>query len=297
MKPTVGFVGLGNMGKGMASNLLKAGFPLVAYDLRPEPVAELVQVGALSAQSLPEIGSRVETAVVMVLNFPQMQEVLLGPEGLTTAMEPGSTVIGCSTISPFQAKSIAAALVERNIRYVDAPVSGGKFRAADGTLTIMAGADPEVYETQLSVLEAMSANLYYCGPVGTGQVAKMCNQLMAGTTLVATAECLALGAAAGIDRKLLYEIITHGTGDCWMFRNRADRMMAHDFETKGRLDIFVKDFGIVLETADQLRLPLLLSSAARHWVMMGVAEGYGAEDDSAVVKVMEKFSGASVKAE
>lgn len=291
MTQTVGFVGLGNMGKGMASNVMKAGFPLVAYDVRQEAVAEMVEQGAKGAKSPGEVGAEAQTVVVMVLNYPQLQEVILGPEGLVTTLKPGSAVIVCSTISPFQAKSLAAALAEKGIHYVDAPVSGGKFRAADGTLTIMAGAEPAVFAAQKPVLEAMSANLYHTGPVGTGQVAKMCNQIMCGTALVATAECMTLAAALGMDRKLLYEIITHGTGDGWMFRNRADRMIAGDFETKGRLDIFVKDLGIVLETADQVHLPLLVSAAARQWVLMGVAAGYAAEDDSAVVKVMEQFAG------
>ncbi len=297
MKQTVGFVGLGNMGKGMASNVLKAGFPLVAYDLRPEPVAEIAALGGHRAESLQDLGSRCDAIVVMVLNFPQMQEVILRPQGVASTMKQGATVIGCSTISPAQAEILGVALSEHHLNYVDAPVSGGKFRAADGTLTIMAGADPEVFAAHQPVLAAMSTNLYHCGPVGTGQVAKMCNQLMAGVGVVATAECMALGAAAGMDVRLLYEIVSHGTGDSWMFRNRADRMMAGDFETKGRLDIFQKDLGIVLETADQHKLPLLLSAAARQWVMMGVAEGYAGEDDSAVVKVMEKFSGVKVKGE
>lgn len=297
MKQTVGFIGLGNMGKGMASNVLKAGFSLVVYDVRPEPVVELISAGARSAVSVRAVGEQAKTVVVMVLNFPQMQDVVLGANGLASTLQPGSTVIACSTISPAQAKAVAAGLAEKQINYVDAPVSGGKFRAADGTLTIMAGAEPEVFAAQKSVLEAMSANLFHTGLVGTGQVAKMCNQLMAGVTLAATAECLALAAAAGLDRRLCYEIITRGSGDGWMFRNRADRMMAGDYETKGRLDIFAKDLGIVLETADQAHLPLLVAAAARQWVTMGVAAGHAGEDDSAIVKVMEEFSGKPVKVE
>jgi 3-hydroxyisobutyrate dehydrogenase len=119
----------------------------------------------------------------------------------------------------------------------------------------------------------------------------MCNQIMCGTALAATGECMTLAAAVGMDRQLLYEIITRGTGDGWMFRNRADRMIAGDFECKGRLDIFMKDLGIVLETADQVHLPLLVAAAARQWVQMGVAAGHAAEDDSAIVKVMEEFAG------
>jgi putative dehydrogenase len=295
MRPTVGFIGLGNMGAGMATNLLEHGFPLVVYDVRAEAVERMIAKGADAAEGPRALGERVDTVVVMVLNFPQMEEVILGADGVASTLKPGATVIGSSTISPNQARSLGAALAERRIKYVDAPVSGGKARATDGTLTIMVGADEEVFAAQQPVLAAMSANLYHCGPIGTGQTAKMCNQLMAGVTLAATAECLALGAAAGIDLRRLYEIITHGTGDGWMFRNRADRMMAGDFETRGRLEIFLKDLGIVLESADQQHLPLLVTSAARQLMTMAAAEGYATEDDSAVVKVLEKFSGVSVK--
>ncbi len=291
MQQTVGFVGLGNMGKGMASNALKAGFPLIVYDVRPEAVAEMVQAGARGAASLRELAAEAETVVAMLLNFPQLEAAILGPAGLAANLRPGSTVIVSSTIAPKQAQTLAAALAGRGIHYVDAPVTGGKEGAASGTLTFMVGAEAEVLEAQRPLLEAMSAKIYHCGPVGTGQVAKMCNQIMCGSALVATAECLTLAAKAGLDRRLLYEIISHGTGDGWMFRHRADRMIADDFATRGRLDIFVKDLGIVLEAAEQLQVPLLVVPAARHWVQLAVAAGYAAEDDAAVVKIIEEFAG------
>ncbi len=291
MKQIVGFVGLGNMGRGMATNALKAGFPLIVYDVRPEAVAEMVQAGARGAASLSQLAAEARTVVVMLLNFPQLAEVILGPAGLAATLQPGSTVIVSSTIAPAQAQALAQALAARNIDYVDAPVTGGKEGATGGTLTFMVGAEAAVLEAQRPLLAAMSAQIYHCGPVGTGQVAKMCNQIMCGSALVATAECLTLAAKAGMDRRLLYEIISHGTGDGWMFRHRADRMIADDFATRGRLDIFVKDLGIVLETAEQLQVPLLVVPAARHWVQLAVAAGHATEDDAAVVKIIEEFAG------
>ena len=187
MAQSVGFVGLGNMGAGMAANLLKAGFPLVVYDIRPEAMAPLVEKGARAARSLAELGAEVDLAVVMLLNYPQLQEAILGPGGLGSALKRGSTVVVGSTIAPHQAQALAASLAERGIDYIDAPVTGGKEGASSGTLTIMAGADAPVLEACRPVLEAMSAKLYHCGPVGTGQVAKMCNQIMCGSALVATA--------------------------------------------------------------------------------------------------------------
>ncbi len=294
MERTVGVIGLGNMGRGMATNLLEAGFPLVAYDVRPDAVEQLAAAGARGADGPREVGELVDTVLVVVLNYPQMAEVILGPAGIAASLKQGATVIGSSTISPAQARTLGAALAERGIHYVDAPISGGKVGAEAGTLTVMVGAEPEVFAAARPVLEAISGNLYHCGPVGAGQVAKMCNQLMAGVALVATAECLALAAAAGMDRHLLYEIITHGAGDAWMFRNRGSRLIAGDPEVTSRLDIWLKDLGIVLEAADEHHLPLLLASAARQWMTMGVAAGLAAEDDSAVVRLMEGFTGARV---
>lgn len=296
MAPTIGVIGLGNMGRGMALNLLRAGFPVVAYDIQPAAVETLVQAGARRAASVRELGAACDTVLVVVLTYPQAEAVVLGSDGVATMLRPGGTVIVSSTIAPHQARELGAALTARGLRFVDAPVTGGRVGAEAGTLSILVGAEPTDFEAQRPALAAMGANLYYCGPVGAGQTAKMCNQLMAGAALAATAECLALAAASGMDRRLLYEIITHGAGDCWMFRNRGARMIAGDEEVTSRLDIWLKDLGIVLETADQLRLPLLVAAAARQWAVMGVAEGHAAEDDTALVKLLERFAGVPVRA-
>lgn len=296
MKEIVGVVGLGNMGYGMALNMLKAGYPVVGYDIRPEPGQALAAAGGRAASSPAEVGAVARTVLVMVLSYAQLEEAVLGVGGLAASLGPGGTVIGAATIAPDQARRLGAALGERGLHYLDAPVSGGKVGARAGTLTMMVGAAEDDYAAQRPLLEAMAANIYYCGPVGAGQTAKMCNQVMAGITLVATAECLALGAAAGIDRRLLYDVITHGAGDCWMFRNRGARLIDGDDEVTSRLDIWLKDLGIVLDTADQHHLPLLLATAARQWMAMAAAEGLGAEDDTMVVRLMERFSGAPVRA-
>jgi 3-hydroxyisobutyrate dehydrogenase len=291
MNKVVGFVGLGSMGKEVARNVLKAGFSLLPYDVRREPVEEMIQLGASDIRSVKEVGTA-DTVIVMVLNYPQVEQVILGVDGLASTLKPGSTVIVSSTISPSQAKSLAAALDERQIGYIDAPVSGGKARAAAGTLTVMVGASKDALLAHRSVLESFSANLYYCGPVGMGQLAKMFNQLMYSNALVATAECVALGTACGMDLRLMYDIISHGTGDSWIFRDRAERMIARDFTGAGGcLDILVKDLGIVLQTAEHAHVPLLLTTAARQWAMIASSLGHGEEDDSAVLKVLEKLTG------
>lgn len=295
MQQTIGFIGLGNMGRGMARRLLGAGYPLVVYDVAAGPVAEIAAEGATAAASPADLGGQVDTAVVMVLNYAQVESVVLGPAGLAGTMRPGGTIIVSSTIAPHQATSLRDAVAARGLTYVDAPVSGGFVRAAEGTLTMMVGAEPDDFAAHRPLLERLSTNLFHCGAVGMGQTAKMCNQLMAGVTFMASAECLALGAAAGIDTRLLFEIVTSGAGDCWMLRNRGVRML-DTYETGSRLDTFAKDLGIVLETADQHHLPLLIAAAARQWITLGIATGYGPQDDANVIKLLESFTGASVKA-
>lgn len=294
MPGRVGVIGLGNMGGGMARCMMRAGHQVVGFDVRPEVVAALAAEGATGAGSLVDLGGQVETVLVMVLNQAQIEAALFGPAGATTSLPAGATVIVSSTIAPDQTRQIGARLAELGYRYLDAPVSGGAVRAADGGLTMMVGGERPLFEASEPLLRTMARNLFYCGEIGTGQTAKMCHQLMAGVTFMASAECLALGAAAGMNTRLLYEIVSAGAGDCWMMRNRGVHML-DEYQTGSRLDTFAKDLGIVLDAADQYHLPLLLATAARQWITMGIASGYGPLDDAHVIKMLESFTGASVK--
>lgn len=295
-RPAVGIVGLGNIGHGMAGNLINAGFPLSVYDVRPEVTDGLVARGARRAASLTELAAAADVVIVVVLNYAQVRDVVLGADGVAGAMRPGGTVIVSSTIAPAQARAIEEGLLGTGLAFVDAPVTGGRAGAEAGTLSVLVGADRAVFDACRTVLEAISGHLYYCGLPGAGQTAKMCNQLMAGAGLVATAECLTLAAAAGMDRRLLYEIITHGAGDCWMFRDRGTRMLDGAEDVASRLDIWMKDLGIVLDAAEELGVPLLLAQAARQWAAFNVAAGHGAKDDTAMVKLMESLAGVEVRA-
>lgn len=292
MTQTIGVVGLGNMGSGMARSLLRAGYAVVGYDVRPEAAAAVT--GLRPAATLAELARQSQIVLVMVLNYPQVEAALFDTDGIAGALAPGATIIVSSTISPAQTRQLGARLNERGFVYIDAPVSGGAVRAGEGTLTMMAGAPQAVFDAHQPVLAAMATNLFHCGEVGTGQTAKMCNQLMAGVTFMASAECLALGAAAGMNTRLLWEILGTGAGDCWMMRNRGVHML-DTYETGSRLDTFAKDLGIVLDTADQYHLPLLIATAARQWITLGIASGYGPLDDAHVIKLLESYTGASVR--
>lgn len=293
--PVVGVVGLGNIGHGMGANLLRAGFQLVVYDVRADAADRLVADGARRAASLAETAAAASVVIVVVLNYQQVHEVVLGSGGLAASMKPGGTVIVSSTIAPAQARGMGEELARLGLGFVDAPVTGGRVGAEAGTLSVLVGARQPDFERCRPVLEAVAGNVYYCGLPGAGQTAKMCNQLMAGAGLVATAECLTLAAAAGIDRRLVFDIITHGAGDCWMFRDRGTRMLDGAEDVSSRLDIWMKDLGIVLDTAEDLHVPLLLTQAARQWAALNVAAGHGAEDDTAMVKLLEQLAGVKVR--
>lgn len=270
--PTVGIIGLGAMGAGMARNLLARGFPVVAHDLRPEPVAALVAAGATGAASPREVGLAADPVIVMVRDAAQLEAVIFGDDGLVTAIRPGGAIIGCSTIAPDDARALGTMLAARGLAYLDAPVSGGKVGADAGTLTIMVGATPEAFAAARPVLAAVGDRLHHTGPVGSGQAAKMCHQVMAGVAAAATAEAFALADAVGLDRQLLYAIVTHGAGDGWMFRHLGAQLLAGADQNLVRPDLWAKDFGIILDSAARHGLPLPVVEAARRATLAALAD-------------------------
>jgi 3-hydroxyisobutyrate dehydrogenase len=280
----------------MALSVQRAGLPLLVYDLRPEPLAELAGAGAQVASSSREAAAKSDVLVIMVLNHAQAETVLAGENGALAGLSPGKTVIVMSTISPAQARHLASLVAPTGARYVDSPVSGGWLRAKDGTLTLMLGGTAEAVEAARPVLEAMGKYLYYAGAeVGSGQSLKMINQTLMGIHEVAASEAMVLATKLGLDPELIYEVISHGTGDSWAFRNRVDRLMARDFTNRGALEILHKDLGIVLEAARDAKMPLLLTPMAYLAYQAGMVAGLAREDDSAVAKILEQLAGVEVK--
>jgi 3-hydroxyisobutyrate dehydrogenase-like beta-hydroxyacid dehydrogenase len=196
-----------------------------------------------------------------------------------------------STIAPSQIRSLGEKLEAHGVQVLDAPISGGKEGAEAGTLSIMVGGGKESYERCLPLLRAMGKNIYYMGGLGNGLSLKLVNNLLVAVNNLAVAEAVSLGTRAGLDPKMILEVIPKSAGDSWMFRNRAYRMVDRDFACRGELDILVKDLGYVLEMAKSIKLPLVLSSLAREIYQMASNLGYGKEDDSAVVKAVETMAG------
>lgn len=290
----VGVVGVGNIGFGMGVNLLKGGFKVVAYDLRPDPLEALRAKGAIIAPDLATVGRECPLIFSVVLDYPQNLEILDGPAGLLGSMAPGSTMFVCSTISPAQARELAARALRQNIRLLDCPVSGGRRGAENGTLTLMIGGQRDAIEEHRRALEAVSGKIYHLGDTGMGETAKAVNQALVAIHYVATAEALLLAARSGLDLKQMLEIIINSEGYSRIFETRGIRMMERKFEPIGVLKVIVKDTGIVLNTADAFDLPMPMTSIARQMFQGGVNQGLGEEGSSAVVKVLEKMAGFSL---
>jgi len=294
MAKKVGIVGVGNMGFGMGCNLLKAGYEVVAYDLRPEPLEAMRAKGARIAPDLATVGRECPLVFSVVLDYRQNVGILEGPGGLLESMNPGSAVFVCSTISPDQARDLASRAAQQNVRLLDCPVSGGKSGAEKGTLTLMIGGQREAVEEHRQALEAISSKICHLGDVGMGETAKAVNQALVAIHYVATAEALLLSAKSGLDLKQMMEIIISSEGYSRIFETRGKRMMDREFEPVGVLKVIVKDTGIVLNAADSLNLPMPMTSIARQMFQAGVNQGLGEEGSSAIVKVLEKMAGFSL---
>jgi 3-hydroxyisobutyrate dehydrogenase-like beta-hydroxyacid dehydrogenase len=290
MRKEVGVIGLGNMGFGIASNLLKAGFHVFVYDIRPEPMDKLKAKGAVAVSGVREMARSCPLVFSVLLDYKQNLDTLTGPDGLFEGMEEGGSVFVCSTLSPAQVRELAAFAQKRGIHLLDAPMSGGIQGAEAGTLSIMIGGDAKVLEKNRKALEAISSHIFYMGEVGAGESAKSINQMLVATHNVAAAEAMIMASKSGINLRQMYDIIQNSAGYSWMFEHRAMRMIERDFKSRGVLRILLKDTNIVMESAQSLGVVLPILGLVRQLFQAGVNAGLGDEDDSAIVKVLEKLS-------
>jgi len=291
-KKHVGFVGLGKIGSKMAMRLLNAGFPLSVFDLRSESLSEFKTRGARIATSSRDVAKDVDILILMVVDCAQTQEVLFGPDGAVHGLRKGAIVACMSTIAPSEVRQVATRLAQHGIRTLDAPVSRGVKGAEEGTLTIMAGATADVMEEAKDVLAAMGKKIFWVGDVGNGQVLKMMNQLLCSVELVSIAEALVLGAKAGIDGQMLFDVTKETSGNSEMFMAKVPKIIAGDFSSAGDLDIHVKDLEIVTMTGRELGVPLVLTNVAKEILRTAQAMGKGKLDSSAVITVLEDIVGA-----
>ena len=283
---SIGVIGLGAMGRGMAASLRRAGYHVHVCDVRAEAAQAFAAEGGTACASPAELGRHCEIVVSVVVNAAQTEAVLFGPEGAAAAMKAGSVFVMCSTVDPNWSVALEARLAAMGLLYLDAPISGGAAKAASGQMTIMTAGSPAAYAKTGDALGAMAAKVYKLGDkAGNGSKVKIINQLLAGVHIAAAAEAMALGLREGVDADALYEVITHSAGNSWMFENRMAHVLAGDYTPLSAVDIFVKDLGLVLDTARASKFPLPLSATAHQMFMQASTAGYAKEDDSAVIKI------------
>ena len=283
---TVGLIGLGAMGSGMAASLRRAGHKVQVFDVRREVAQAFAKDGGVAHDTLASLGAACDVIVSVVVNAAQTEAVLFGQDGCAAHMKPGSVFVMCSTVDPNWSVALEARLEAMGLQYVDAPISGGAAKAASGQMTMMTAGKPAAYAVAEPFLNAMAAKVYKLGDsAGAGSKVKIINQLLAGVHIAAAAEAMALGLREGVDAAALYEVITNSAGNSWMFENRMAHVLAADYTPLSAVDIFVKDLGIVLDVARASKFPLPLSSTAHQMFMQASTAGFAKEDDSAVIKI------------
>ena len=295
---TLGVIGLGSMGRGAALTALKRGIPTWGLDLNPAACAAIAEAGGRVATSVAELARHCDAVQVLVVNAAQTEAVLFGDDGLAAHLKPGSVVITSATVDPTLPPTWEARLAERGLHLIDAPVSGGAAKAANGEMTVMASGKPEAFAAVGGLLAAVAGKVYQLGDhAGVGSTVKMVNQHLAGVHIAAACEAMALGIRAGADADQLYEVICNSAGMSWMFANRVPHILAGDYTPLSSVNIFIKDLGIVLDAARKLAVPLPLAAAA-HQLYLGTAgAGHGAEDDSAVIKLYAAQTGITLPAQ
>ena len=286
MTPTVGVIGLGAMGSGMAQSLRRGGHAVHVFDLRPGVAADFARDGGSACASAAGLAAACTVVVSVVVDADQTEDLLFGSGGVAAAMTPGSVFVMCSTVDPQRSVGFERRLEAMGRLYLDAPISGGAAKAASGEMTMMTAGRPEAYAVCEPALNAMAAKVYKLGHrAGAGSKVKVINQLLAGVHIAAAAEAMALGLREGVDPAALYEVITHSAGNSWMFGNRMAHVLAGDYTPLSAVDIFVKDLGLVLDMARASKFPLPLSSTAHQMFMQASSAGHAREDDSAVIKI------------
>ena len=289
----VGVVGVGDMGIGLAANLIRAGYPLTGFDLRPERLAALEELGGSAAASVGEVGARCEAVFVMVLNGQQVHAVVAE---LLAELRPGATIVVTATITPDEMRAVLPMTAERRVRLIDCPVSGGKAGADGGTLTLMAAAPAAVLEANRELLEAIGSTLWHVGEeVGAGQTAKAALQVVIGANYTAIFEALVLGVKAGVPAQTLYDVIGSTAVGGPLFRNCVSLIMQRRFRGTGsHLGTMYKDLCISMDVARAAGVPMFTAAAAMELFQAGIARFPG-EDNWAIVKILEELAGTEVR--
>jgi len=291
----IGFVGLGIMGKPMAMNLLKAGHLLTVYDIVPERVKALVAAGAKAGASSKDVAKQSEVVITMLPNSPHVREAVLGPGGVLEGAKPGTILIDMSSIAPLASKEIAEKAAKKNVAMLDAPVSGGEPKAIDGTLAIMVGGPQETFDQVKDILGAMGSSVTRVGEIGSGNVAKLANQIIVALNIAAMSEAMVLAAKAGVDPEKVFEAIRGGLAGSAVLNAKMPMVLKGNFKPGFRIELHIKDLANALDTAHEVGVPLLLSSSIMEVMQALKADGKAADDHSGIIQFYEKLAKVQVR--
>ena len=293
----IGFIGTGTMGGPMLANLVKKGFAVTAYDIVPSALQAAVAAGATSATSAADAARGADLVVTMLPSSSHVESVYLGKGGVLDGVVSGKLCVDMSTIDPAVSRRVGEALRAKGIRFIDAPVSGGVPKAIDGTLAIMIGGDARDVEEARPALAAMGANIIHVGPIGAGEVAKICNNLIAGVAAVAVSEAFRIAEAFGVDHKILTDVISKSSGNTWVMEaaHPVPGMVpraasSRDYEGGFMTDLMAKDLGLAVNAARELRIPVIVSPAAQQALRLASSHGLGRKDFTAIYQFLKPSS-------
>ena len=291
----IGFIGLGIMGKPMSKNLIKAGYELVVYNKTRDSMEEVAACGAQAVESAAEVAAQCQIIITMLPNSPHVRDVCLGEGGIAETAASGTIVIDMSSIDPVESKAIGAELSKKGIRMMDAPVSGGEPKAIDGTLSVMVGGEKEDFDKYYDLLMAMAGSVVYVGPLGSGNVAKLANQIIVAVNIAAVSEAFTMAVKSGADPELVYQAIRGGLAGSTVMDAKAPMMMAHDFKPGFRIELHIKDLTNALNAAHAVSAPVPFTSQVMEIMQALKADGNEKDDHSAIAKYYEKIAGVSLE--
>jgi 2-hydroxy-3-oxopropionate reductase len=292
---TIGFIGLGIMGKPMAKNVMDEGYPVVAHNRSREPVDELAEAGATPATSPAEVASESDVIVTVLPDTDAVETVVLGEDGVLEGIGEGDVLIDMSTISPVATEVLAEDVAEAGASMLDAPISGGEEGAINATLSIMVGGDEDVFDDQYDLFEAMGTTITYCGETGAGQVTKAANQIMVGMQMQAMGEALLLASRAGADLEAVLDAISGGAAGCWALDNRAHRVIQGNFEPGFFSSYHYKDLRIATAAGEEYGSPMPATGVVHEMFKAMEEKGYGRDDHSGVIQILEDMVDAKAR--
>jgi 2-hydroxy-3-oxopropionate reductase len=291
----IGFIGLGIMGKPMAMNLIKAGYNLNVYDIRPEPVKEVVAAGAKESKSSKDVAAQSEVVITMLPNSPDVKKAVLGQNGVLEGAKPGLILIDMSSIAPLVSKEVEAEVRKKGVEMLDAPVSGGEPKAVNGTLSIMVGGKKEIFEQVEDILKVMGASAVLVGDIGSGNTTKLANQIIVALNIAAMSEAMVLATKAGVDPEKVFQAIRGGLAGSTVLNAKVPLALDGNFKPGFRIELHIKDLANALDTAHEIGVPVPLAGGVMEIMQALRVDGKGGDDHGGIIQFYENLAKVKVR--